>query len=235
MISPQMRITFIACIALTLIMGCASLGIISSAEHEFELGLSFFDRGQYDEAVPYFVRATELDAHYVDAFIYLGRSHLNRARWPQAIPPLRTAYRLSPVRTQGEVLNFLIDALLGAAGSDFGQGNFRGAINYLKEGLELDADSHKLTSELVAALIAQGNELLSQGRVDDAISSFGEAIRISPFQGDAYLGLARAFFREGDLLKALDAAEKAFRIDPSNPELDLFRKGLGIRPGDLAK
>jgi hypothetical protein len=45
------------------------------------------------------------------------------------------------------VLNFLIDALLGAAGSDFGQGNFRGAINYLKEGLELDADSHKLASE----------------------------------------------------------------------------------------
>jgi tetratricopeptide (TPR) repeat protein len=233
--SLQMRTVFIACIALTTIMGCASLGIITSAEHEFEMGLSFFNRGQYDEAVPYFVRATELDAHYADAFIYLGRSHLNRARWPQAIPPLRTAYLLSPVRTQDEVLNSLIDALLGAAGSDFGQGNFQGAINYLKEGLKLDADSHKLASELVAVLIAQGSELLSQGRVDDAISSFGEAIRISPSQGDAYLGLARAFFREGNLFKARDDAEKAFRIDPSNPEMDFFRKGLGIRPGDLAQ
>ena len=64
-----MRTVFIACIALTTIMGCASLGIITSAEHEFEMGLSFFNRGQYDEAVPYFVKATELDAHYVDAFV----------------------------------------------------------------------------------------------------------------------------------------------------------------------
>jgi tetratricopeptide (TPR) repeat protein len=97
-----MRTIFIANVALTTIMGCASLGIITIAEHEFELGLSFFNRGRYDEAVPYFVRATELDAHYAGAFIYLGRSHLNRTRWPQVIPPLRTAYRLSPVRTHGE-------------------------------------------------------------------------------------------------------------------------------------
>jgi hypothetical protein len=93
--------------------------------------LSFFNRGHRDEANPYFVRATKLDALYAGAFIYLGKSLLNRARWPQAIPPLRTAYRFSSVRTRGEVLNFLVDDHLGAAGSDFGQGNFRGAIIYL--------------------------------------------------------------------------------------------------------
>jgi len=214
-------------------MGCASLGIMTSAERECEMGLSFFRRGQYDEAIPYFVRATELDAHYVVAFIYLGRSHLNRARWLQAIPPLRTAYRLSPVRTQGEVLNFLIDALLGAAGADFERGNYQDALSSLREGLELDAGSNKLVSELVAVLITKGGELLSQGRIGEAISSFSEAIRISPAEGNAYLGLANAFLKEGDLIKALDAAEKAFRLDPSNPELNLFRKRLGIMPGDL--
>ncbi len=120
-------------------MGCASLGIMTSAERECEMGFSFFSRGQYDEAIPCFVRATEFDAHYVVAFIYLGRSHLNGARWLQAIPSLRTAYRLSPVRTQGEVLNFLIDALLGAAGADFERGNYQDALSSLREGLELDA------------------------------------------------------------------------------------------------
>jgi len=82
-------------------------------------------------------------------------------------------------------------------------------------------------------LITKGGELLSQGRIGEAISSFSEAIRISPAEGNAYLGLANAFLKEGDLMKALDAAEKAFRLDPSNPELDLFRKRLGIMPGDL--
>ena len=47
-----MRTIFIACVALTRVIGCALHGIISSAEHEFEMGLSFFNRGQYDEAVP---------------------------------------------------------------------------------------------------------------------------------------------------------------------------------------
>ncbi len=107
--------------------------------------------------------------------------------------------------------------------------------NYLKEGLDLHACQNKLTSELVAVLIAQGSGLLSQGWIGEAISSFCEAIRILPTEGDAYLGLAKAFIKEGDLMKALDAVEKAFRIDLPKPELDLFRKGLGSRPGDLTK
>jgi len=228
--SVEMRTRLIVCIVIALLAGCASMGILSSAESEFETGLGFFNRGQYDEAIPYFTKAIELDVNYVNAYIYLGRSHLNMGRWAQAIQPLRTAYRLSPSKTQGEVLNFLIDALLGAAVSDFKNGNFSGAIGYLKEGLGLDSGSKKILSQLVAVLIAQGRELLTQGQVRDAITSFSEAIRLSPERGDAYLGLARAFFKEGDLLKALDAVEKALRVDPSNSDAELLKKELKIMP-----
>jgi len=231
-----MRTRPIATIVLVLLAGCASMGILSSAESEFETGLGFFNRNQYDEAIPYFTKAIELDANYVNAYIYLGRSHLNMGRWAQAIQPFRTAYRLSPSQTQGEVLNFLIDALLGAAVSDFKKENFSEAIDYLKEGLRLDAGSRKILSQLVAVLIAQGRELLTQGHFRDAIASFSEATRLSPERADAYLGLARAFFKEGDLLKALDAVEKALRVDPSNRDAESLKKELKIMPeGILSK
>jgi len=229
----QMRTKLIVCVVFAMFVGCASLGILSSAESEYETGLGFFNRSQYDEAIPYFAKAIELDANYVDAYIYLGRSHLNMGRWAEAIQPLRTAYRLSPSKTQGEILNFLIDALLGAAISDFKKGNFSGAIDYLNEGLGLDTGSTKIISQLVAALIAQGRELLTQGHFRDAIASFSEAIRLSPERGDAYLGLARAFFREGDLLKALDAAEKALRVDPANREAESLEKQLKMMPDGM--
>jgi tetratricopeptide (TPR) repeat protein len=229
----QIRAMISACFVLVMLAGCVSLGIFNSAEREFEMGLGFFNRGLYDEAIPHFHRATELDLNYVEAYIYLGRSHLNMARWAQAIPPLRTAFRLSPARTQDEILTFLIDALLGAALTEFRSGNYPGAISHLREGLQLKSGSDKLTPQLVTVIIAQGRELLSQGRYKDAISSFSEAIRLSPEETDAYLGLAKAFLKEGDFFKALDAAEKALRIDPSNRDADSLRRQMKIKPNDL--
>ena len=229
----QIRAKISVCFVLVMLTGCVSFGIFNSAEREFEKGRGFFNRGLYDEAIPHFQRATELDLNYVDAYIYLGRSHLNMARWAQAIPPLRTAFRLSPARTQGEILDILIDALVGAARTEFKSGNYPGAISHLQEGLQLKSRSDELTSQLVTVIIAQGRELLSQGRYKDAISSFSEAIRLSPDETDAYLGLARAFLKEGDFFKALDAAEKALRIDPSNRDADLLRRQMKIKPNDM--
>jgi len=229
----QMRAVIGACFVLILLTGCASIGIFGSAEREFEMGLGFFNRGLYDDAIPHFQKATELDLNYVDAYIYLGRSHLNMARWAQAIPPLRTAFRLSPARTQGEILDILIDALLGAALTEFKIGNYPGAISHLREGLQLKSGSDMLTSRLVTVILAQGRELLSQGRYQDAISSFSEAIKLSPDETDAYLGIAKAFLKEGDFFKALDAAEKALRIDPSNRDAESLKRQLKTRPDDM--
>lgn len=227
------RLTVALCIVLAMLAGCASLGIFESAEHEFELGLGYFNRGQYDEAIPHFVKSTELDANYVNAYIYLGRSHLNMGRWVQALAPLRTAYRISPGQTRSEVMGILIDALLGAALGEFKKGNFSGSIDYLREGLRLDGGSSKLSSQLVGTLVAQGADLLAKGKVREAIASFSEAVELSPNHGDAYLGLAKAFFKNGDLLKAFNAAEKAFKLDPSSLEAESLMKRSRIRPEDF--
>jgi tetratricopeptide (TPR) repeat protein len=190
---------------------CAGLFINRDARNEFEKGLSLFNHGRYGEAVPRFQKAAEIYPKYTEAFIYLGRSYLNLGKWAEAIAPLRTAYRLSPEDTRKEAVNFLLDALIGGALAESEKGNFRTSISYLKEALGADPESVTAKNELVESLIAFGGKLLSEGSAAEAASMYTEAIEIAPKNLDAYLGLARAFLKEGDYAGAMAVVNDAVR------------------------
>lgn len=64
------------------------------------------------------------------------------------------------------------------------------------------------------ARVAIGNALLSIGRLEDALASFREAIRIRPDDADAHAALGMGLARAGDLLAAVAAYESAIRIEP---------------------
>lgn len=201
---------------LLMLAACAGVPFFASAVQEFEKGLVFFNQGQFDQATPHFIKATELDPEYGRAYLYLGRSRLSLGQWRQAIQPLRVAYRLSPAETRKEALNFLIDAFLGGALAEIKKGNFPEAISYLREGLELNPDSLQLKSRLGDALIAYGGKLLTERNISEAITIYKEAIGMAPKSIEPYVGIARAFLAEGEFLKALQYAKEAETLDPGN-------------------
>ena len=208
-----------------ILTSCAGVGLISGAQSEFDKGLSLFNAGKYEEAIPRFRRATDLDPNFGRAYLYLGRSYLNLDRWAEAVAPLRTAYRLSPGETKKEIANLLLDAFFGAAIYEFNQGNFQDSASFLREVLQVEPNSSRARNDLARTLIALGGALLSQGRSSDAISTYNEALKLSPHNLDAYLGLANAFLSNGDILKALTVIETAIKIDPTNREAQsLFRE-----------
>jgi protein O-GlcNAc transferase len=214
------------CIVLScLLSACAGMGVHSNAQSSFEAGLALFNQGQYKEAMAHFQKATELDPNFAQAYLYLGRSYLNLRQWLDALPPLRTALRLSPEETQKEIVQLLIDALLGAATFHFKQGNFHASIDVLKEALELQPQSVQVAKQLVTSLFASGGELLSQGKAAEAIEAYREVAQLTPTNLEAYLGLARAFFQHGDYTKALSAVRDALKISPTNLDaLSLLRQ-----------
>jgi tetratricopeptide (TPR) repeat protein len=110
------RVTVLWLSLALLVPACTSVRPFQPGYGSFERGLALFDQGQFDEAIPYFRRATAEDPEFGEAFLYLGRSYLNTRRWRDAIQPLRAAYRLAPAETKDEVFNFLLDALFAAAG-----------------------------------------------------------------------------------------------------------------------
>jgi tetratricopeptide (TPR) repeat protein len=109
-------------LGLALMSGCATLRGLY-APSSFEQGLALFNHGQFEEAIPYFERATRDDPNYAEAYFYLGRSYIGVSRWRSAIQPLRTAFRLAPREAQGEIMNLLIDAAFAAALNDFRLGD----------------------------------------------------------------------------------------------------------------
>ena len=213
---------------IVILNSCAGLGIHSGAKHEFNKGFALFNRGQYEEAIPHLKKATEIEPNLAQAYLYLGRSYLNLGRWHEAIVSLRTALILSPEDLKKEVIDVLVDALFGAAFSDFEKGNFQTSVRSLRQILELQPESDKASNELFRTLLALGREFLSEKKAAEAIAAFSEAVKLSPADLKAYLGLAKAFFQNEDFLKAIQTIRKAIKIDPTNREAQNFlRKLLG--------
>jgi tetratricopeptide (TPR) repeat protein len=94
---------------------CATDRPFPQGQAAFDLGVMLFDQGKFQEAIPYFQRATGENPKLAQAYLYLGRSQLSIRRWRDAIQPLRTAYRLAPQETKEEVFNILVDALVAAS------------------------------------------------------------------------------------------------------------------------
>ena len=109
-------------LAAVLCSGCATLRGFN-AGNSFDQGVSLFNEGRFEAAIPYFQSATREEPNFAEAYFYLGRSYVSLSRWRSAIQPLRTAFRLAPQEAQGEIMNLLIDATFAAALNDFHLGD----------------------------------------------------------------------------------------------------------------
>lgn len=222
------RKQLLALIVTALIAGSCALipGLVSDAQYEYNEGVALFNSGRYRDAVPRFQKATDLDPNFGRAYLYLGRSYVNLKSWRQAITPLRTAYRLAPEDTKREVLDVFIDALFAGGLDAFGAGDFESSVGYFKEMLGLQPTSSRARIELIRALIGHGGNSLTKGNPQQAIAAFTEAVQLSPDNFDAVFGLAKAFLRNGEYTKALQAAQTAIKTQPGNREIQSFFQEL---------
>ena len=104
---------------------CATLGRFDPAYESFDRGLALFNQGHFADAVPHFERATQQNPEFGEAYFYLGRAYVSQSKWRAAIPPLRTAFRLSPREAQQEIISLIMDATFAAALNDFNLGGDR--------------------------------------------------------------------------------------------------------------
>ncbi|HEY7168145.1 MAG TPA: tetratricopeptide repeat protein [Candidatus Binatia bacterium] len=113
------RVRSFAWLLLLAACACGTLHPFREGQASFDSGLSLFNQGKFEESIPYFERATVQTPDFAEAYFYLGRAHVSLRHWRQAIPSLRTAYRLAPDATRQEVFNLLMDAFFAAAMNTF--------------------------------------------------------------------------------------------------------------------
>jgi tetratricopeptide (TPR) repeat protein len=77
----------------------------------------------------------------------------------------------------------------------------------------------------------KGVEYAEQGRIDDAIAQFSEAIELDPQFGWAYHNRGFTYFLLGNYQRAIDDFDEAIRLDPQDAETRASRAlaytGLG--------
>ncbi len=209
---------FIPVVLAAHLFACAGAFVSPAARADFEAGLALFNQGKFAEALPYFEKAVAAEPDYYEAHLYLGRTYLSMKSFAKAVPSLRTAYRLSPQDFKGQIVDILIDALLGAAFSEVRTGNYEGSLSYLRELMSVEPKAKKVKEDISNVLVAVATSLLMKGDVRDAVKLFGEAVTENPNNAKAYLGLARALLKTGAIPDAVDAARKALSLDPSSSD-----------------
>ena len=112
-------VVVICAVAMFFASSCAMLARFDPAYESFDHGLALFNQGHFADAVPYFEQATRDNPEFGAAYFYLGRAFVSQSKWRAAIPPLRTAFRLSPRDAQQEIMTLILDATFAATLNDF--------------------------------------------------------------------------------------------------------------------
>lgn len=73
-------------------------------------------------------------------------------------------------------------------------------------------------NQIVSFLIAFAAQELKRGNLTNTVSALKLALNIDPKNSDAYIGLGRAYFKDGRIFDALNSIRKAILNDPNNKE-----------------
>ena len=78
--------------------------------------------------------------------------------------------------------------------------------------------AHKQTPHMSDAEVCftRGVELQREGKLDDAIAAYREAIRITPDFAESHFALGVALFRQGNRKQAIEPLREAIRITPDD-------------------
>jgi hypothetical protein len=138
--------------------------------------------------------------------------------WRQAAPV--TGVTEAPKEREAE--KFASQPLVRPAPSiremDMPDGNDQGTSDssaVVQEGAAINAEPQYLAS---MHLVDQARASLAQGSPDSAINFLEQAIQVDVYNGEAFLGLARAWKMKGTQEKALEFANKAEILFQDNPQ-----------------
>ena len=166
------------------------------------LGLAFFNKGNYDEAISYFTKALKINPKKVDMRMDLANIFFLEGKHEEAISQYREI-----IKTDSKNANAHFNLALML--SD--QKKFYQAELHFKEALKINPNHERAHYYLA-------NIELKQGKLKEASSHLAEAIKIKPDYVQAYNKIGLVLFKQGKLNKAKVFFSKAIQLDPNNVE-----------------
>ena len=192
------------------LFGCSSFFLISaskdplSAEEHLDLGVAYESSGELELAQREYEKALGKNPDLVKALINLGNVHYQKGDYLLAEEKYHRALKLNP--QNGDLYNNLAWAHLS-------QERFDQAHQAAAQALTLNVPHQHIYHD------TQGVIYHHQGRYQEAVQSFKEAIRVSPegsskFLSEAYSNLAESYRAVGLEKEAKEAEDRAQTLQP---------------------
>jgi Tfp pilus assembly protein PilF len=210
----KLRAFFRAALIPLLLVGCApqekgDTGELAAAK--YQLGVAYFDAGNYRAAVPELSKAAELAPANVEYRNALGMALLFNRKLDPAIKVFEEAIGVDPKNT--EVKNNLASAYIM-------KGELEKAKPLLKQVLD---DPLYPTPQFAYFNLARIYE--RQGNVDEAIEQYKLALDIRPNYVDAHYNLGLLYLQQGRMDRAIEQFTEATRL---NPKIAVYQQSLGV-------
>jgi len=172
--------------------------------HAYQLlGRAYRRQGQYSEAVAVLRKGVQLDPESYEARFDLGASLARLGEIDQAIEQLQEAKKLKP---DGSEAAYELGLLLMK----------KNAQPAARDELEQFGQLKEQTDQRMRAGVPnnQGNDLMQQGRVREAVAAYQEATKMDPGNAPFHYNLALALAKLGDHQGEQRALQDAIIADP---------------------
>jgi len=199
----------------------------TDAEIHNNIGNVLARQGRMDEAITQFIEALRIDPANVDAHINLGNALLWQGRTDDAIAQYREALKIDPAYAKAHYN-------LGRA--LFQQGQSEEAIAQMQRALDLQPSNPSIEIDLAWMLAAASQSSLRNGGM--AVQLATQASQATGGNNPSMLRtLAAAYAQAGDFSNAVQTAQRALQLAPSNAalagalqrEIKLYKAGQPYR------
>lgn len=182
----------------------------------YKLGLSYYERNDYKNAISEFKEAIKFDPSNANAYYSLGTVFLSIGNYVEAIKNLELSTQYNPN---------IGDAFYNLGISYYRTRSYNKSVNAFKSAIALnqnDLDYH----------INLGVVYRIMGKYPEAIIEYQKALLLKSTSIPALLNLGVAYRLNGDIDKAIEHYNKVLRIDGNNKEA-LYNLSLIKRSYDM--
>ncbi len=186
--------------------GCARLGRHEAAERSLRAAIAIYEKLAAEDPDRYNLLLAR-------CYYYLDDVLRSQGKFEDATRTYDRVLELSGVAEGGSV---------GSASSRRGLDHVRDERDDLdpmatKDGLDgLDAEIRHYQKKLAAARDRRGDLYVRQGRLEEALSDYGEALRLTPVYAEAYWDRGNAYLEKRDYDRAIADFTEAIRLNPAS-------------------
>ena len=168
-----------------------------------DLGLTYRAKGRPDLAIKHFKKALELKPDYAPARNNLGTAYMDKKEWDTAIGQFKQITEdLLYITPQYPLAN------LGLA--YYNKGEYKNAVKYYQEALELEPN-------FINALLGLGRTYIAMGKGSEAVAALETGVKNYPQIAQLHFALGKAYTLSRNYKKAFDAFQKVIELVPDTP------------------